>query len=439
MGDFEAARIEPAPERDRQTWAAFLGSQTHAILACDFFTATTLNGTSVYVFAVIEHANRRIRVLGATAHPTADWVTQAARNLIMDLQDVGVTVTHLIRDRDSKYTRAFDAVFAAEGIEVVTTGIRVSRMNSIMEQGARPKAGCGCRPADTSYSTAPWSGTRPTCSTHSPSSQCSTTSIVPTAPCAAPRRPAPEPITNPDRLDRLDIYRRDRLGGILHEYAHAPDLPGSNNRHSQVVDALGDGVTGVAVGDRVVGWADAPAGSYAEYALASACTALPDGVDYPAAVTLPVAVDTATRAIDLLKVGAGDTPLIHGASGAVGVVAVQFAVARGATVIGTASQANQERVRALGAIPTVYEAGLLTTVLAARDAVPSHRSASGHRARRPLTSANPCRRCHRVRVWGRQQGAGSRVVGGETAPMSFMSMRALCGGTSFLIDRNGRN
>jgi hypothetical protein len=83
--------IEPAPERDRQTWAAFLRGQAHAILACDFFTATTLSGVSVYVFAVIEHASRRIRILGDTAHPIADWVTQAARNLVMDLQDARIT------------------------------------------------------------------------------------------------------------------------------------------------------------------------------------------------------------------------------------------------------------------------------------------------------------------------------------------------------------
>lgn len=126
--------IEPAPARDRQTWAEFLRGQAHAILACDFFTVTTLSGATLYVFAVIEHANRRIRVLGTTAHPTADWVTQAARNVVMDLQDVGATVRHLIRDRDSKFTRAFDAVFEAEGIEVVTTGIRVPRMNSITER-----------------------------------------------------------------------------------------------------------------------------------------------------------------------------------------------------------------------------------------------------------------------------------------------------------------
>jgi putative transposase len=126
--------IEPAPERDHQTWAAFLRGQAHAILACDFFTVTTLNCATPHVFAVIEHANRRIRVLGATAHPTADWATQAARNVVMDLQDSGATVRYLIRDRDSKFTRAFDAVFEAEGIEIVTTAIRVPRMNSIMER-----------------------------------------------------------------------------------------------------------------------------------------------------------------------------------------------------------------------------------------------------------------------------------------------------------------
>jgi putative transposase len=124
--------IEPAPARDRQTWAGFLRSQAHAILACDFFTTTALNGTTYYVFAVIEHATRRIRVLGVTAHPTAEWTTQIAKNLIMDLQDANATVKYLIRDRDSKFTRAFDAVFEAEGLEIITTGIRIPRMNSIM-------------------------------------------------------------------------------------------------------------------------------------------------------------------------------------------------------------------------------------------------------------------------------------------------------------------
>jgi putative transposase len=84
--------IEPAPQRNHQTWAGFLRSQAHAILACDVFTATTLTGATYYVFAAIEHASRRVRVLGVTAHPSAEWTTQTARNLIMDLHDAGAMV-----------------------------------------------------------------------------------------------------------------------------------------------------------------------------------------------------------------------------------------------------------------------------------------------------------------------------------------------------------
>lgn len=73
------AGIEPAPERTTTTWSTFR-SQADALLACDFFETITLSGTRLYVLTVIEHASRRIRVLGATAHPTTSWVTQAARN-----------------------------------------------------------------------------------------------------------------------------------------------------------------------------------------------------------------------------------------------------------------------------------------------------------------------------------------------------------------------
>jgi len=93
--------IQPAPHRDHLIWATFLRSQARAILAADFFDTSTLSGTRLFVLAVVEHATRRIRILGATAHPTAAWTTQMARNLIMDLQDAGTTVKYLIRDRDS--------------------------------------------------------------------------------------------------------------------------------------------------------------------------------------------------------------------------------------------------------------------------------------------------------------------------------------------------
>jgi hypothetical protein len=96
--------------------------QADAILACDFLKTVTLSGQHQYVLAIIEHATRRIRILGATAHPTAAWVTQAARNLIMDLDDAGTTVRYLIRDRDAKFPVLFDKVLADTGITMELTG-----------------------------------------------------------------------------------------------------------------------------------------------------------------------------------------------------------------------------------------------------------------------------------------------------------------------------
>jgi hypothetical protein len=83
---------------------------------------------------VIEHASRRIRILGATAHPTASWVTQAAKNLVMDLEDADCRAKFLIRDRDRKFPALFDTILNDPGIEVVLSGIRISHMNAIMER-----------------------------------------------------------------------------------------------------------------------------------------------------------------------------------------------------------------------------------------------------------------------------------------------------------------
>jgi putative transposase len=92
------------------------------LLACDFFEAVTLSGARLHVLAVIEHASRRIRILGATAHPTAAWVTQAARNLVMDPEDADCRARYLIRDRDGKFPGLFDAILADAGIDVVRSG-----------------------------------------------------------------------------------------------------------------------------------------------------------------------------------------------------------------------------------------------------------------------------------------------------------------------------
>jgi putative transposase len=116
VGNSEEGRNRPGAAADGLTWSQFLRSQAEAILACDFFTVGLLDGTQAYVLAVIEHATRRVRILGVTLHPTGAWTTQQARNLIMDLGEQTGRVRFMIRDRGSNFTTAFDAVLADAGI-----------------------------------------------------------------------------------------------------------------------------------------------------------------------------------------------------------------------------------------------------------------------------------------------------------------------------------
>ncbi len=109
-------------------------SQAEAILECDFFTVDLLDGTQAYVLAVVEHATRRIRILGVTLHPTGTWTAQQARNLLMDLGDQTDRVKFMIRDRGSNFTVAFDAVLADAGIRTVLCKVRTPRMNAIAER-----------------------------------------------------------------------------------------------------------------------------------------------------------------------------------------------------------------------------------------------------------------------------------------------------------------
>jgi transposase InsO family protein len=206
--------IDPAPERDHTTWASFLRSQAHAILAADFFETKTLTGATLTVLAVIEHATRHVRILGTTAHPTAAWMTQLARNMVMDLPDTGARMKFLIRDRDIRYPATFDAVLQA-GIEVVQTGVRMPRMNAIMERWVR-----SCR-TELLDRTLVWNQAHLLHALREYESFYNEHRPHRSLASAAPLRPLPEPITEPDRLTHLDVHRRDRLGGILHEYQHA--------------------------------------------------------------------------------------------------------------------------------------------------------------------------------------------------------------------------
>ena len=202
------AGIDPAPRRSGLAWSQFLRSQAEAILACDFFTADLLDGTQAYVLAVIEHATRRIRVLGVTLHPTGEWTAQQARNLIMDLDDQAHRVKFMIRDRGSNYTAAFDAVLADAGIRTVLCNVATPRMNAIAERWIG-----GCRRELLDH-TLVWNLAhlrRILCqyeihhNRHRPHRSLNG---------AAPLKPLPEPVN----LEQYHIRRQTRVGGLINEY-----------------------------------------------------------------------------------------------------------------------------------------------------------------------------------------------------------------------------
>ena len=200
--------IDPAPRRAGPTWAQFLQAQANAILACDLFHLDTITLHRLYAFFVVEHASRRVHILGVTAHPTGAWLTQLARNLLMDFDDANRAFRFLIRDRDSKFTAAFDAVFTAIDIRIIKTPVRAPRANAIAERFVgtirrelldrlliinQRHAAVVLHEFERHYN-----GHRP----HRALGQ------------AAPSRPVPR--RAPTKIHKIE--RHDRLGGLVHEY-----------------------------------------------------------------------------------------------------------------------------------------------------------------------------------------------------------------------------
>jgi putative transposase len=203
----KAAGIDPAPQRSGPTWRQFLAAQAHAILAIDFAHVDTVFLRRLYVLIVIEHGRRRVHLAGITAHPTGAWVTQQARNLLIDLGDRTDQFRFLIRDRDSKFTAAFDAVFAGADIRSIPAPVRAPRANAIAER---------------------WIGTlRRECLDHLLITGPRHLAVVlqeylehynTHRPHRTLRQLPPEGCTPPRSGSTIRPLRRDRLDGLIHEY-----------------------------------------------------------------------------------------------------------------------------------------------------------------------------------------------------------------------------
>jgi transposase InsO family protein len=205
----QRAGVDPAPQRSAVSWRQFLRAQAKGVLAVDFFTVDTVFLKRLYVLFVIEVASRRVHVLGVTAHPSGEWVAQQARNLFMTLDDRVGQFRFLVRDRDAKFTTAFDAVFVAEAMEELRTPVRAPQANAYAERwvgtvrrevldrmlvvGGRQLQAVLAEYVDH------YNGHRP----HRALGQ------------APPLGPAEPPVI----LTSRTILRRDRVGGLIHEYA----------------------------------------------------------------------------------------------------------------------------------------------------------------------------------------------------------------------------
>jgi putative transposase len=213
-----AAGLDPAPRRTGPTWREFCRAQARTMLACDLFHVDTVLLRRIYVFFAIDVGSRRVHLLGVTRHPTGDWVTQQARNLVMALDEAGQPMKFLVRDRDAKFTRPFDDVFAATGIRVLKTPPQAPRANAYAERWigtARRECLDRLLIINQRHLLAVLNEYVKHYNTHRPHQSLDQKAPLP----PPPPRPDLRQVTDhgpPQRVERKDV-----LGGLIHEYHQA--------------------------------------------------------------------------------------------------------------------------------------------------------------------------------------------------------------------------
>jgi putative transposase len=209
------AGVPPAPERDRLSWRAFLRQHAASMLACDFFTVETVTLQRLYVLFFISLATRRLEYIACTTNPDSRWMTQQARNLAMQFDDQRRAPHFLLQDRDRKFSHGFDSVFTSEGVTIIRTPVRAPNANAYAERWVgsvrrecldrllifnRHQLECVLRVYGRYYNEH-----RPHRALHlRPPTPPAIATAVSTRASGAPK-----------------IERRDRLGGLLHEYRAA--------------------------------------------------------------------------------------------------------------------------------------------------------------------------------------------------------------------------
>ncbi len=205
-------RLPPAPRRGQLSWRQFIRQHASQLLAVDFFVVETVWLTSLHVLFFLEIGSRRVHLAGCTARPTAAWVAQQARNLAWKLQEGEWCPKFLLRDRDAKFAAAFDEVFRSEGVEIIRLPYRAPRANAFAERWVGTVRRevldhllvLGRRQLETMLRefVLHYHEARP----HQGLGQ---------------RRPGEQTATPPVGSSSGPILRRDRLGGLLHEYGRA--------------------------------------------------------------------------------------------------------------------------------------------------------------------------------------------------------------------------